>query len=1187
MSPHDHGTSRGAGAPPSSLIARLRQSRQFEESHKWDSGDHENPTLFAVVDATRRLSAAGSAAAFRTALSKLVPNALRDPPWSILFIAAGSLGDDDVNEFILRSLCDALGEPAFLQEIGYVSNGQALSRAAREATEAIGKFLPLATPMAGRSLLSFGSSLSRPTWRTAFRQVLLIVDRPRPLADEPLSRLIGAVREAMKLFGFGSGIFLIADTQGTDLGTLTLNPGNRDERIDRLCTPEEPVIPPTDGTDDENPENASRDRRAADQVPATFWDGLAEHFQKVLERRRNYDPNGNDVIARMQDLVDLACRPSYELIGRVQRAFRAFAVQAAHRAGQARTADRKAAQASPDPLPPPHDATLTTLASGADSPRPEVDWSKLEKLDDGAPAIDETLDAIPATDLPSTIDPRRLPPRLASPLQSLPEQTASPQDEPTDAAHQSWTAAAFLKVLEAVFPDLMRETWNHEENLYRLYLLLSWAASPGSEEPLALKDPRWQRFLADERLLGCCRFAFAPAGGRGEPLVQPFASARALYQHLSGLMRQDNDLSAERWNQRVLQLNHVVTEAIESTTAETRLFRERLRSARQNTRPLVTELMEQTREVAATVAGETPQDPMQTSAAYAKLAPIIDRIVVNDSYLLRAQQEIAAREREGFPKSLYRWLIDAERYFDTYADISRLTPPDCNEYGHRYLSVLEIWCAGPQTLKPWMEILEAINRCIALLERAAEQSQVAVIFEATLFLVRAHSFALIAFERADAALVSLREEIRNLDKLKADNATAIETAVIYVAKATAEAQARDHDADEAEREAATAEQNAAAKNAAASEQAAGTNAATRQPTSAQLKAEAEALMRRAQERRRAAEQMRAAASQQRSIAKKREEDRKRLLEGARQLKCHRQHIEQTLEMQEQDLARAQPRPPHHRQAHKDALANATRMARGHPDLQLNVRLVATLLNECDGRWTDAETEYLRIQESADEAGYIEIAARAGYSAMRARAQQVSQDERRGLFWAQGFLRLYAARSPFMSNRDHALFVSYRRDTQPWVRDVCQAYEKNGKAKIWVDYDSIIDGNADYRAEMQLGLDRADWIVLVLSPGYFESPWCTYELTTALARRRLNSQSIAWVCVDDNCPADRRGRPAEHARELAKAASRFASEMHFFNTQLDLVLNQTCLNPQVVITRGTTADEQRSAVVASIAAFANP
>lgn len=123
--------------------------------------------------------------------------------------------------------------------------------------------------------------------------------------------------------------------------------------------------------------------------------------------------------------------------------------------------------------------------------------------------------------------------------------------------------------------------------------------------------------------------------------------------------------------------------------------------------------------------------------------------------------------------------------------------------------------------------------------------------------------------------------------------------------------------------------------------------------------------------------------------------------------------------------------------------------------------------------------------------------------------------------------------------------------------------------------------------MQLGLDRADWIVLVLSPGYFESPWCTYELTTALARRRLNNQNIAWVCVDDNCPAERRSRPEDHARELAKAATRFASEAHFFETQLDLVLNQTRLSPAVIATSGTEAEAeaQRSAVVDSILAFA--
>ncbi|HWU51582.1 MAG TPA: hypothetical protein VN153_02095 [Tahibacter sp.] len=957
--PHD---AAGDGEPQS-LIARLRRSGHFDEVPYWGTDDRGDPPLFAIVDVTRRLSIAADAAAFRTTLMQLVPAALKPTP-PVLFIGADRpAAENDAVELLLRGLHGALNSAAFKHEIDPSPDVSAPGRVIRDTVVALEELLRRASPMSNRSLLSYRVPLPVPGASAVFGETLLVIRLSRSPGEDRLANLIETTREAMTLLGLSNGVVVLATPQRCDLTTLTVKPGSRDERIALLCGP----------TKSRRRSGAANPAGSPVRRPEPFWSTLDRLFRAVIRWRFRYDTRHTNTFARMQDLVDLACRPSCERVGQVRRAFEAFADSA-----------WRHAQSETDPTPEtPRPAQAAP--QDAASPR-EIDWTKLRELTDTAPEVQARVDEWMEGEIDRETDSPR-PCAAESPKRhcTIPlADAALLRSELKDAAKQAWTAAAFLKILEVVFPDLLREVRNHEEGEYRLYLFLSLAANPGSGQPAALKTPRWQAFLADDHLMTCCRFAFAPYGRNGERLVTPFTSAGALKQHLSGLLHPGKDKPGESWNRRVLELNRIVTDVIESTTSETRAFRNHVFQAKRNTEELTRRLWQQA--IAAGKAGA----PRSDGEDCAELLSTARRVAMNHRLDIRAQQEIYAREREGTPIRLYEWLYAAERFVRSEIRASCAAPYEYNDHAHRYLAVLEIWCVGTQTTRSWSMIQKAIGYCITLLRRAADLSQGAVTFEAFLGLARAHTFALIAFSRAEDTQKAQQENVSKLETAQDDHEKAIATEKNAFDVATERAGAAEKAAEAAQRAADAAQKNAAVARmeAAARETQTRRGEADQAPQgqdAESLRAKAEREEQAALEQRRAAGAATLTAREQRQTADKHATRLKELKQCAQLLATHKPHTKRMLAFSEKALARVLPQRPHHQRAREDALANATRLARDHLDLQLAVQLTANLYDECNGHWTDAETEYLRIQKAADAAGHIEIAARAGYSAMRARA----------------------------------------------------------------------------------------------------------------------------------------------------------------------------------------------------------
>lgn len=244
------------------------------------------------------------------------------------------------------------------------------------------------------------------------------------------------------------------------------------------------------------------------------------------------------------------------------------------------------------------------------------------------------------------------------------------------------------------------------------------------------------------------------------------------------------------------------------------------------------------------------------------------------------------------------------------------------------------------------------------------------------------------------------------------------------------------------------------------------------------------------------------------------------------------------------------------------LIESARRQQDGEEMRLAVDLVVAFRDECAKRYSDAEQKYAEIFRSSDAAGLREVAIRAAYGQMRCNQLSVSEERWKGVVHAQAFLRLQEARTPAYAAPRNGIMISYRNGTQTFVRVLYDELTKQlGSLSVWTDFTSIDEIESDFRAEMQLGLDRAQCVVLVFSPGYFRSSWCRYELTTALARKRLNAQKITWVCLDQsiNSGVD----PIRHVRKLADDASNTGADAKFFKDQLEEILKEPPLYDGVI------------------------
>ncbi|MDX1985018.1 MAG: toll/interleukin-1 receptor domain-containing protein [Bryobacteraceae bacterium] len=77
-----------------------------------------------------------------------------------------------------------------------------------------------------------------------------------------------------------------------------------------------------------------------------------------------------------------------------------------------------------------------------------------------------------------------------------------------------------------------------------------------------------------------------------------------------------------------------------------------------------------------------------------------------------------------------------------------------------------------------------------------------------------------------------------------------------------------------------------------------------------------------------------------------------------------------------------------------------------------------------------------------------------------------------------------------------VFVSYARSDRRWVDWLRQRLTPHG-FRIWTDANSVSIGES-WITELNRTTEKADAVVALLSPSYFQSTWCQQETALAVA-----------------------------------------------------------------------------------------
>ena len=130
----------------------------------------------------------------------------------------------------------------------------------------------------------------------------------------------------------------------------------------------------------------------------------------------------------------------------------------------------------------------------------------------------------------------------------------------------------------------------------------------------------------------------------------------------------------------------------------------------------------------------------------------------------------------------------------------------------------------------------------------------------------------------------------------------------------------------------------------------------------------------------------------------------------------------------------------------------------------------------------------------------------------------------------------------------AIFISYSRKDKLFVDKLCRNLVSE-KVFLWLDRwelkpgDSLIDS-------IQLALQQAGAVLIVLSKNYIESAWCKKEMNTSLIRELEEKGNVIIPVVIENCDtppflreklyADFRTNWDEGYRSLGEALSKFTN-----------------------------------------------
>jgi hypothetical protein len=148
----------------------------------------------------------------------------------------------------------------------------------------------------------------------------------------------------------------------------------------------------------------------------------------------------------------------------------------------------------------------------------------------------------------------------------------------------------------------------------------------------------------------------------------------------------------------------------------------------------------------------------------------------------------------------------------------------------------------------------------------------------------------------------------------------------------------------------------------------------------------------------------------------------------------------------------------------------------------------------------------------------------------------------------------------MSDYEHHIFLSYRRFDDDWRRWTRENFVRTlksllqpglGDVKIYVD--ESMENGASWPQHLALNLSRSRLMVAVFSRQYFQSDWCTSELSLMRHRETLTNLRtssnplglIIPVVIDDgNCfPIEVQSMKAEPLHEYANPFMKIDSPNH--------------------------------------------
>jgi WD40 repeat protein len=147
-----------------------------------------------------------------------------------------------------------------------------------------------------------------------------------------------------------------------------------------------------------------------------------------------------------------------------------------------------------------------------------------------------------------------------------------------------------------------------------------------------------------------------------------------------------------------------------------------------------------------------------------------------------------------------------------------------------------------------------------------------------------------------------------------------------------------------------------------------------------------------------------------------------------------------------------------------------------------------------------------------------------------------------------------------------IFVSYSRKDRKFVEALCARLRVSG-LNLWVDWENIPIA-ADWRQEIQEGIENAHTFLWIISPDSVASPYCQDEVTRAV---NLNKRTIA-VVWRSNYDRDRFNHPALAAMKrynwlycesFEQLGSTVAALIRAINTDLEYVKAHTRLLLQAI------------------------